>query len=202
MQVEYVFVDEIRLDSASQSGIVHTTVFEFGDRHWVSLHPERGGHPVGPLTILEKEKPPKLRALSFPERMLHTNSTQPWTFSFKDTSTMRPWTVYTLVLPAGFIADPLRLTRSDHHPGATEHKLGITEEGKLFYFAIFIGEAVLDIEAVICKDHKRYEEQRHSTEVVAGAKEYGELRKAIGRTAASPDFWFKLLDFGSKLFRN
>jgi hypothetical protein len=199
MLVERVFVDEILASTTSDSAAVRSAVFEFGERRWVSFHRDREGQPVGPLTVLEKGKLPNIEIRRFPERKLHAEKRDPLTFSFKDRWTVGPWTVYAVVLPRNFIATHIQVLRSNRDRWEPELQVAVSNEDKLFYHTIFTSEQVFDIEATILENQKRCEEFKKSAEVVQGTRNYSELRKAIGRTAASPDFWFKLLDFGSKL---
>jgi len=187
--------------------VVTSTLYEFQEPRWVSIHREREGRRLGPITLLdEPEDRDELLSVAirrFGERRLHTEgeSRHP-VISYRDRWTIPPWTVYALVLPTGFIASHIRLVRREHTGWEPEVQLGVSHDDRLFYHTVFEwtkGWHIFDVEARIEQNPRRYQNLLHSAEAVRGTNNYEHLRKAIGREVASSDFWFKLLELGGKL---
>ena len=200
MQVENVYVDDIDADPARGCASLRTTLYEFGERRWVSPHRGRGGRNVGPMTLLD-EFPSQSKLINqisvrqFPERQLHTNSGRPLVVSFRDRWTAPPWTIYALVLPKGFVATEIRIVPPEH----AGLQLGASKEGRIFYHIIFLQDTVFDIEARIEENPTRYNEILTSADAVEGGKRYDAFRRAVTQQVTSSDFWFKLLELGGKL---
>ena len=200
MQVENIYVDDIDADPARGWASVRTTLYEFGERRWVSAHRGREGRNVGPMTLLDefRSQSKLLNQISirqFPERQLRTESGRHLAVSFRDRWTAPPWTIYALVLPKGFVATETRIVPPEH--GGLQ--LGASKEGRIFYHITFLQDTLFDIEARIEEDPSRYDEILTSADAVEGRKRYGALRRAVKQQVTSSDFWFKLLELGGKL---
>ena len=207
MQIENVLVEEISFNETNRTGVVVSTLYEFREPRWVSIHREREGRRLGPITLLdgseERDELLNLAIRRFGERQLHTErkSRHP-IISYQDRWTIPPWTVYALVLPKGFIASHIRLVRQERAGWEPDMQLGVGHDDRLFYHTVFEGgesRHIFDIEARIEENPKRYQDFLRSAEAVRGTNNYEHLRKAIGREVASSEFWFKLLELGSKL---
>jgi hypothetical protein len=214
MQIEHLLVDEIRIDPANRKGIAKSALYDFPHPEWVSPHRERSGRQIGPMTLLGDERRPddlmNISIRSFGDRTLQTE----WRpdhviISYKDRWTVPAWTVYALVLPKEFVAAHLEIARHETSSWKPPVQIGVTHDERLFYHTIF-GSAysrypnensqhVFDIETRLESNTKRYRELVNNAETVKGTNEFEHLRHAIGREAATSDFWFKLLEFGTRL---
>jgi len=206
MQIKNVLVEEISFDETNRIGVVTSTLYEFQEPRWVSIHREREGRRLGPITLLnepqERDELLNVAIRRFGERQLHTEGTRRLTISYRDRWTIPPWTVYALVLPKGFIASHITVMRQERTGWEPSLQLGVSHDDRLFYHMVFeCAETwhVFDVEARIEEDTKKYQELLKSAEAVRGTSNYEHLRRAIGREVASSDFWFKLLELGGKL---
>jgi hypothetical protein len=207
MQVENVLVDEILVDEANRVGLVKSTLYEFKEPKWVSIHREREGRRLGPMTLLDepqdRDEVFNVSIRSFEDRQLHTEG-KPGRLvvSYRDRWTVPPWTVYALVLPKCFVTTHINLSRREQAGWEPQLQLGVSHDERLFYHTVFEwaeSRHIFDIEARIEQDVGRYRRLLKSAEVVRGTSNYEHLRGAIGRKATSSDFWFKLLELGGKL---
>jgi|ERR1700752_502257 len=207
MQVEHLLVDEIVIDSASLSGIARCTLFDFPDPEWISAHREREGRQIGPMILIPDERKPNdlmnisIRSLS--ERRLHTEGPPArLVISYKDRWTLPPWSVYALVFPKGFIGTHIDIQHLDSISWMPTLQIGVSRDERLFYHMIVGGSGeprIFDIEVRLESNESRYQELINDAETVEGTNNFRHLRNAIEREAGTADFWFKLLELGSKL---
>jgi hypothetical protein len=207
MQIEHLLVDEIVIDSDSLSGIAKCTLYDFPHPEWVSAHREREGRQIGPMTLIADERRRNdlmnISIRSLGERRLHTEGPPArLVISYKDRWTPPPWSVYALIFPRGFVATRIALDPCDSLGWAPPLQIGVSHDERLFYHTVVEGNGhprVFDIEARLGRNENRYRELVNDAETVSGTNHFEHLRNAIGREAATADFWFKLLELGSKL---
>lgn len=206
MQVEHLLVDEIVIDSASLSAIAKCTLYDFPHPEWISSHREREGHRIGPMTVITDERRRddlmNISIRSLGERRLHTAGppARP-VVSYRDRWVIPSWSVYALVFPKWFVATHIDLTPREGMGWIPPLQIGISHDERLFYHTVFTGgdQRAFDIEARLERNESRYQELINDAETVKGTKQFEHLRNAVGREAATADFWFKLLELGSKL---
>lgn len=202
MNVEHLLVDQIMIDSANLTGIAKSTLYDFPHPSWVSPHNDREGYPIGPMTLLDNDPDDRMNISMrlFGERKLHTNG-QParLVISYRERWTLPGGgrTVYVLVLPKEYVATHIELRRYGNTGYSSEPPLliGVTGDGQLFYHTIVDRE--FDIETRLELNTGHYQELIKNAETVEGTKAFeGTLRVFRNQPL---DFWFKLLEFGTKL---
>ncbi len=207
MQIDHLLVDEIAIDSASLVGVVKSTLYDFRQPRWVSVHQAREGHPIGPITLLKENEESNndrvnISARSFGERKLSTlGSPASPTISFTDTWTVPDLTLYTLVLPTYFVTTQLKIERETPDRSPTL-QIGMGRSRQLFYYVLFADWKskmhVFRIETRLEKDERRYEELANAVDTVQGTNQFQDFRNAVRRNVLTPEFWFKLLELGAK----
>jgi hypothetical protein len=53
MQVNNVLVEDISVNTEIREDKLNSTLFEFRDKRWISVHWERSGKKLGPITVLD-----------------------------------------------------------------------------------------------------------------------------------------------------
>ena len=159
------------------------------------------------MTLLRNDETPEdlmnMSVRSFPQRRLNTEGPPAnLAIFYKDRWTVPDFSVYAIVFPKYYVATRFNLIREEND--FTPEMLGINKSEQLFFHTIFqpmdnrSDRHVFDIEALLIKDEQKYNKLASSVDVVEGTSRFGEFRHSIRREAASPDFWFRLLEFGSK----
>jgi hypothetical protein len=202
MQIDHLLVDEILIDNANLSGIVKSTLYDFRQPQWVSVHRERIGHPLGPVTMISDDPKDNLMGISarsFGERTLVTEGPPArLEISYTDRWTIPDLSLYTLVLPKKYVLTQMTF---DSHLNSTL-EIGVNPSQQLFYYALFADWQSKMHEFFIAsrvqENIKQYQEIIGSVGAVHGTKQFQEFSHAVGRQVSSADFWFKLLEFGSK----
>jgi hypothetical protein len=202
MQIDHLLVDEIIIDEASLNGILKSTLYDFREPQWVSIHSERGGRPLGPITMIcenPNDDLMKITARSFGDRRLVTEGTPAHLkISYTDRWTIPDLALYTLVLPKYFTPTEIHF---DSDLGSSL-EIGVNQSQQLFYYRLFADWRSkmheFSIAIRLAKNLEQYREITNSVGVVQGTSQFKQFGHAIGRQVSSPDFWFKLLDLGSK----
>lgn len=82
--------------------------------------------------------------------------------------------------------------------------LAVSPNDRLFYYTMVSGvprvPRVLEIEALIEKNDKKYHAVAGSSEVVQQASGFEQFRRRIGQVVFTSEFWFSLLSLGGKLW--
>jgi hypothetical protein len=120
--------------------------------------------------------------------------------SYRDTWTIPPWTVYALVLPAGFVPVYLR-GRNQGYDHDTPLEIASSRDGRIFYYGIFYGADhpfVFHVELRLEENKKEFDKILQGSDAVKGNERFGGLRERVSRNALSSDFWFKLIDLAGK----
>jgi hypothetical protein len=206
MEVASVLVDDISLAADGSTAAVTATLYESSEPRWVSVHPEREGPAVGPLTLLQTGRSPE--PLALPPLTTRQFGTRPLTVTRRRrvsaVSYLETWTrphncVYTLVLPPGCAATKLTMDC----PGYSYQPpldVAVTPDHRIFHYVVLMGErGTVHVNARIERDENQYQRVVGSAETVAATARYEDLRKHIREGALSSDFWFKLLTLGGKL---
>lgn len=204
MQIDHLLVDEILIDSASLNGIVKSTLYDFRQSQWVSVHHERIGRPLGPVTMISdnlNDDMMKITAHSFSERLLTTEGPPArLEISYTDRWTIPDLSLYTLVIPKNYV--PIRLSFDSRLNSSLE--VGVNHSQQLFFYTLFADWQSKMHEFFIAvrlkEDVEEYQEATRSVGVVQGTDRFQEFSHAVGRQVSNPDFWFKLLELGSKFF--
>lgn len=205
MQIDHLLVDEILIDSASLHGLAKSTLYEFRQRQWVSVHPGRMGHPLGPVTMISENPTDdlmRITAQSFSPRPLITEGLPAHLeISYQDRWTIPDLSLYTLVLPYNYV--PTTMSFESHFHSSLE--IGVNHSQQLFYYFLFADwhseMHEFSIATRLKKDIGQYHELINSVGVVHGTNQFQEFSHAVGEQVSKPDFWFKLLELGSKLFQ-
>lgn len=208
MQVEHLLVDEIVIDNASLTAIAKCTLYDFPHPEWVSLHREREGYRIGPVAVIPDERRRddlmNISIRSLGERRLHTEGPPARSvISYKDRWVIPSWSVYALVFPKGFVATNIDLMPREGRGETPPLQIGISHDERLFYHTVFTSgdRCAFDIEARLENNERRYRELVDDAETVKGTNQFENLWYGVGREAATADFWFKLLELGSKLLK-
>lgn len=208
MQIDHLLVDEIYIDQASLSGMARATIYSFQYSRWVSPHKERNGERVGPMTLVDSVSwdMAGITKTDFGERKLHsTGSIGHPTISYRDRWTIPTISIYAFVLPTEYVATQINIdTYNDEYRPTL---IGVTQEGNLFYHTVFADfgnpsrKHIFDVTAQLEHNPKACKKLADDLEAVKGTKRFEELAHAAGRQVRSVDFWFKLLDLGTKFFK-
>jgi len=208
MQVNNVLVEDICIDTERRVAVLNSTLYEFRDRKWVSVHWERSGKKLGPITVLD-DLQEDLRSLEnfsvtqFGERILPTEGKRTLTISYRDTWTIPPWTVYVVVFPRGFVSSEIR-GRNQGYDYDTPLEIASTQDNRIFYYGIFYGAEepfVFHIDLRLEENPRESKRLLESSKVVEGRVRFDGLRKRVAREALSTNFWFRLLEMAGKLIR-
>jgi hypothetical protein len=205
MMLENVLVDDIGLKDGPVA-VLNSTLYEFSEPRWISLHPGREGHALGPITVLPDKgadkKPQQISGRVFGERQLSIDKGRHLVISYRDKWTINPWTLYALSVSIDFTVSQFKMKRGEH--SWEPMGVGVTSGKRLFYYEVFESldgkdRELVDIEARIKRDPDRYLHQLKSADAVQGTNHFRQLRKAVTPVLVSPEFWSKLLDLGTKL---
>jgi hypothetical protein len=205
MQVEHVLVEEIQPDTAKGTAELQTTLYEFGEERWISAHRGVEGQSIGPMTIVDTRH----RAFETPTVVMHSFGRRPLPVEEKASraiSYTTVWqvdanTVYTVVLPVGYVADEISLDRRETDlPG--DLQLAATDDGRLFYWTLLMGRSpeFFDVRARVLSDPDRASHLVARVDVVEGRSRFASLSRAVPSERLGSDFWLKLLDYGSRFF--
>jgi Winged helix-turn-helix DNA-binding len=135
VRIDSLYVDEIRIDDAGQSGIVKPTHYEFQESTWVSVHANRTGQNIGPVTVIDQYDVP-VADMEISERRLSTEGSPPdLVVTFNDSWTIPNMGMYALVFPRYFVPREKSFTASKNR----SLELGITRSNQLFYYCVFTG---------------------------------------------------------------
>jgi hypothetical protein len=202
MQIDHLLVDEIIIDGASLNGVLKSTLYDFREPQWVSIHRKRIGRPLGPVTMIgdnPSDDLMKITARSFGERRLVTEGPPArLEISYADRWTIPDLSLYTLVLPKTYV--PIHISFESSFGSSLE--VGVNQSQQLFYYKLFadwrsrMHEFLVEMR--IGENPEQYQKIINSVGVVHGTSKYKEFGHAVGRQVSNPDFWFKLLEFGSK----
>ncbi len=206
MQVNNVLVEDISIDPEKNEGKLSAILYEFRDPKWVSVHWNRSGTNLGPITLLDDYQNDlkileNFSVTEFEEKEIPTEHGHKLVISHHDTWTIPPWTIYVLVLPPGFIATHIlgRIQTSDWNP---ELKIASSQDCRIFYYAI-LGEAdhqfIYQIELRAEENQRKFQKMLESSKVVEGKNRFKALRRTVTQEALSPSFWLKLLELAGKL---
>jgi hypothetical protein len=141
----------------------------------------------------------KITVRSFGERPLTTEGPPArLEISYTDRWTIPDLSLYTLVIPKSYILTHLvfdsRLNSS--------LEVGANRSNQLFYYALFADWQSKMHEFFIAlrlkEDVEQYRKIIGSVGVVLGTNQFQEFSHAVGRQVSNTDFWFKLLELGSK----
>jgi hypothetical protein len=201
MRVNNVLVDEVVTTEIGGPAKLRSTLYEFSEAQWVSVHGERGSRRLGPITLLKEhaedlERIDDFRVTEFPPRPIHADDKA---ITFRENWTIPPGTVYVIVPPGEFVA-----TRIAAQSGAgVSFEVAANAERGLFYFATFRTPDVPEyqIEARFEYNPSECERIRLSGDLVAGTEHFRGLRSAVATQALSPEFWFNLISFAGKYIK-
>jgi hypothetical protein len=138
VRVQNLLVEEIAYLPEEQTATLAATLWEFGEKRWVSAQPGAEGDALGPVTILD----PDSRSLDMPTAKI--SSFKPYTLpvskkrvvSHKTAWTVDPETVYALVLPPGFVSDELTVDAAGER---RRMEASVSAERNLFYWDLLMG---------------------------------------------------------------
>lgn len=204
MQVNNVLVESLSWSDDRNEGAVRSILYQFSDPQWISIHDERQGIKLGPITLLAdfEDDLSKLNHFSikeFPGRPLPVELDRSMTFlTYHERWTIPPWTAYALVLPVGFA--PVEVTLKDEQGSNIEPELRIASSprGFLFYETVFSGDdrRIADVRVRVRKDPRQFTKLLEKPQVLVEQQRFESLRGNVClREAPSAEFWFKLLDF-------
>jgi len=206
MLAQNLLVDELVVDHSSLIGTVNSTLYEFSKPQWISYHDNHEGKKIGPMTILKEEGATNglldTSIRSFGERKLRTTGTPANPIiSFSDRWTVPFYTVYALVLPEKLVATEINLNCPEELGSCMPLQMGFSN-GRLFYHTLFSEhrnrQHMFMINARIEGDEKLYHELSNSAETVEGTSVFKNLGWMVVQETKKPDFWFKLLEIGTK----
>lgn len=221
MQIRNLIVDDI--DYSESKACVRSVIYYLTEPQWVSAHVERGNKILGPVTILENEPrlgdSPDFAVKSFPERTLHTEiSRQRVIVSFRDrwtipANTLRGGTLYTIVLPLGFVAEYIDMNyhaQTNWQPPPLA--LASSPDQRLFFHTLFQpiqitihdnsvewSDHIFDIELRLEENAEKARRMISSVDVVKGTRRYSSLVEDLKADASKSSFWFKIFETASKL---
>ncbi len=106
--------------------------------------------------------------------------------------------VYALVLPPQYVATQLSVEPEGYrYPPNVE--VAVSPEQRIFHYVVLMGERrTLQIKTRLSFDEEQHQHVLKSVETVTATSKYADLRNNLRNGALSSDFWFKLLDLGSK----
>lgn len=207
MQINNLLVEDISLDETSEHGLLNSTLYEFRDPKWVSVHWERQGRKLGPVTVIEEfDKDINIldafNVSAFGERKLPTETSGNIAISHRDTWTIPPWTLYVLVAPKSFIITNIE-ARIEGWDRDNQIDTAKTDDGQVFYYSMFWGgdhPFVFRVSVRLEKNEEKYATLLDSVDIVKGTEHFDSFRKTVSREAVSSNFWFKLIGLASKFF--
>jgi hypothetical protein len=208
MQVDHLFVDDIHVDEAEGIATVASTWFEFRETRWVTAHEGTVGQRLGPVTLIEAQETrtyntPTVATHTFPSRPLRVKG-EPGNRSIShiDTWTVEEGALYAIVMPPGFVAMAPELDRKDTDLAAELH-LGVTPEGRLFYWALMIGRSpeVFDVKVLMKEDPRKAASLGSNVGVIAEQSRFAGFGTAVKPQQLTPEFLLRLLEFGTSFLR-
>jgi predicted nucleotide-binding protein len=205
MQVNNVLVESLFWNDDRSEGTVKSILYEFGEPQWISIHAERHGHKLGPLTLLADSKNDLSKIASaqeFTERPLRAEPNKsPTLITFQEEWTILPWTAYALVLPLGFVPVEMSIKDDKGNDCGPELKIASNPLGFLFCETVFSGDKkrIADVRVRIRKDPLKFARLLKHPEILEEQRQFESLRRKLcAPEPVSADAWFKLLDVARK----
>jgi hypothetical protein len=202
VHVENLLVEQIVYSAEDTSATADATLYEFGERRWVS--PRRGveGDSLGPITVLDTDAKsfelPTAKVHAFPPYPLHVDPRKRSAISHVALWTVESETVYAVVLPSGFVAEELSILANDE---AVDPDIGGSDDERLFYWSLFMGRRYeLRVSGLLVQDEQRATRELESVGVVRGRSRFERLSDSVPRPEVDSSYWWKFLEYGQGWF--